>query len=1340
MFGDMTNSSTSKNSLYARLSNVRLQDERRFRARLKKARTERALEAIEKDLVHAEKRMAGISSRIPEVTYPAELPVSGRVDDIADAIENNQVVIIAGETGSGKTTQIPKICLDIGRGRRGMIGHTQPRRLAARTVAERIADEVGQKIGESVGYAIRFDDKVGQHTAVKIMTDGILLAEMQRDRFLNAYDTIIIDEAHERSLNIDFILGYLKRLLPKRPDLKVIITSATIDPERFAHHFADRDGNPAPVVEVSGRTYPVEIRYRPLVRMQGDKEVAVDELDGLTHALDELMNEGPGDILCFFAGERDIRDAMDAIVARKYKDVEVTPLFGRLSNAEQHRVFSSHRGRRIVLATNIAETSLTVPGIHYVVDTGLARISRYSNRTKVQRLPIEPISQASANQRSGRCGRVANGIAIRLYSEEDFEARPEFTDPEIHRTNLASVILQMALLRLGDIRNFPFVQAPDEKSIRNGIQLLLELGAIIEQNTHDASPKLTDIGRQIARIPVDPRLARMLIEAEKMHVLAPVTIIVAALSLQDIRERPMDKQQQADQMHSRFKDKGSDLMSYLALWAYLCSLKSRLSGNQFRKRLQREFLHYMRSREWRDLIRQLVSVYEDLYWNVDTTKLWCEDIPDLTSSPNLGGGAGSKQEKKSAPATPVEAAHSYFTDPDSIHKALLSGLLSHIGVRKGDSKEFSGARGTSFLIFPGSGLAKKPPEFIMASELVDTSRLWARGVAATNPEWVEELAPHLLKRTYSEPTWSKKRCAAMVHEKTLVYGVPIIADRLVQYGSIDEEAARDMFIRHALVQGEWTTHHRFYHENQEKLEQVRDLEEKARRRDITVDDDTLFGFYDRILPSHITSGIRFDHWWKRRRQKDPHLLDFDVDKLVNPDADTVAEESFPDAWHQGSLEFELSYHFEPGSPFDGVTVLIPLPLLATVDPEPFTWQVQGLRQELVTELIRSLPKHYRRLLVPAPDYAAKVLPRLIPYEGNIVDQLTSVFHSLGLRNVEPADFDLSSVSPHVQVTFAAIDKHGKIKDSDKDLQALQNRRSRQIRSSIGKAAKSSSSNLVRSWTKENLGSVPETVDTEVDGQKVTAYPTLVADKGGFKVQAMPTKAAAEMSMVQATMTMLLSAVTVGTKAMLKGLPLQQRVAVENYPHGGADGLVNDARIAAIRDLMIAHGGPVRSPDEFEDLKKKVAADAPSYVRQTVTALAPALYEYEALREELKNWDGPAIDDIRKQLNTIVPPNAVSTFGITRLKHLKRYIQAARIRLEDLEAQPDKDGERQDVVDRVTGQLASKLKKLPKSSAHSKKVKDIIWLIQELRVSLFAQRLGTAQKVSEKKISKQISAL
>lgn len=1338
----MTYSAPTKKSLYDRLGALTLLDERRFRARLKKARTDKALTAIEKDLLHAEKRAQSIAEHIPAISYPDALPVSQRVDDIAEAIANNQVVIIAGETGSGKTTQIPKICLELGRGRRGMIGHTQPRRIAARTVAERIADEVGQHVGDSIGYAIRFDDKVGPHTAVKIMTDGILLAEMQRDRFLNAYDTIIIDEAHERSLNIDFILGYLKRLLPKRPDLKIIITSATIDPERFAHHFADKRGKPAPIIEVSGRTYPVEIRYRPLVDTVDGKDIDIDVDEGLISAIQELMAEGPGDILCFLAGERDIRDAMETLNKANLPRVEVTPLFGRLSNAEQHRVFAPHKGRRIVLATNIAETSLTVPGIHYVVDTGLARISRYSNRTKVQRLPIEPISQASANQRSGRCGRVANGIAIRLYSEEDFQARPEFTDPEIQRTNLASVILQMALLKLGDIRNFPFIQPPEERSIRDGLQLLQELGAITEHNAADSTPRLTDIGRDIASIPVDPRLARMIIEAQRLHVLAPVTIIVAALSLQDVRERPLEKQQQADQIHARFKDRSSDLMGYLALWAYLCSLKDRLSGNQYRKRLQREFLHFMRAREWRDLVRQLVSIYEGLYWNVDTSLLWCEDIPDLTAPPNLGDGEASSHKGKDSRTqiTPVSAAHSYFSDSDSIHKALLSGLLSHIGARKGDSKEYAGSRGTSFLIFPGSALTKKPPEFIMAAELVDTSRLWARGVASIDPAWVEELAPHLVKKTYFEPHWSSKRCAAMVHEKVLVYGVPVVADRLIQYGSVDEEAARDMFIRHALVEGDWTTHHSFFHENQEKLLQVRDLEEKARRRDITVDDDTLFTFYDRILPTHITSGIRFDHWWKRRRQKDPHLLDFDPDKLINPDAATVEEDQFPDVWRQGTLEFELSYHFEPGSPFDGVTVRVPLPLLATADPAAFTWQVPGLRKELVTELIRSLPKHYRRLLVPAPDYADKVLPRLIPYEGTLVEQLAAVFQTMGLHDLETQDFHPESLSPHVRLTFAAVDRRGKITDSDKDLEALQARRSGQIRSSIRKAAKNSKSKTVRSWTQETLGEIPETVDTKVDGQEVKAYPALVAGNDGLSMQAMPTKAAADAAMVKSTLTMLLNAISVGTKGMLKGLPIQQQVAVENYPHGGAEGLVNDARVASIRDLMFAHGGPVRNPDQFAELKKNVTEETPGSVRRTVTVLAPALYEYESLREELKLWDGPAIDDIKKQLDAILPPNALSTFGIERLKHLRRYVQAARLRLTDLETSPDRDADRQDVMDRLNGQLTSKLATKPASIRHSKQYKDLIWMMQELRVSLFAQKLGTAHKVSEKKISKMISAL
>ena len=737
----------SKSELLDALQTVSIADERRLRRRLDKAQSADVLAHIARDIATSARVVERRAALIPDVDYPEQLPVSARRDDIMELLRDHQVVIIAGETGSGKTTQIPKMLLQLGRGRRGLIGHTQPRRLAARAVAERIADELDQQIGQSVGYAIRFDDKVSPTTSVKLMTDGILLAEMQKDRYLNAYDTIIIDEAHERSLNIDFLLGYLKRLLPKRPDLKLVVTSATIDPERFAHHFRDSDGKPAPIIEVSGRTYPVEVRYRPLVEQvqtkDGVKELDKDMIDGVVEACAELMREGDGDVLCFFASERDIRDCMEAIENKQWRGVEIVPLFGRLSNAEQHRVFAPHSGRRIVLSTNIAETSLTVPGIHYVVDTGLARISRYSTRTKVQRLPIEEISQASANQRSGRCGRVADGVAIRLYSQDNFDKRDAFTDPEILRTNLASVILQMISLRLGEIAQFPFIQPPDPKSIRDGLLVLQELGAISTNERSDV-PSLTAIGRDLARIPVDPRMARMLVEANRVGALDDVTVIVAQMTIQDVRERPLEMQAQADQAHARFKDKNSDFISALKLWDYIAESRDALTGNAFRKRMKQEFLHYMRIREWYDLVRQLRDVERGLGWS----------------------GADNVANER---------------DIEAIHKSLLTGLLSNIGARDGDSKEFQGTRGTKFMIFPGSALSKKPPAFLMAAELVETSRLWARDVAKIEPAWVEKAAGDLLRRSYSEPVWSRKRSAAMVHEKTMLYGVPITRDRLVPY-------------------------------------------------------------------------------------------------------------------------------------------------------------------------------------------------------------------------------------------------------------------------------------------------------------------------------------------------------------------------------------------------------------------------------------------------------------------------------------------------------------------------------------------------------------------------------
>ena len=1309
----------TKPQLYEALDGVPIADVRRFRRRLKNAKSPEALSAIGADVVKAEAAVAKRDALIPEIAYPENLPVSARREDIMELVRDNQVVVIAGETGSGKTTQIPKMLLELGRGRRGLIGHTQPRRLAARTVAERIADELGQNIGESVGYAIRFDDRVSESTAVKLMTDGILLAEMQRDRFLNAYDTIIIDEAHERSLNIDFLLGYLKRLLPKRPDLKVIVTSATIDPEAFAEHFADAEGNPAPIIEVSGRTYPVEIRYRPLVeQVQGKdgsvKEVDTDMIDGVVDACKELMREGEGDILCFFASERDIRDCMEAIEKQHWRGVEVVPLFGRLSNAEQHRVFAPHSGRRIVLSTNIAETSLTVPGIHYVVDTGLARISRYSTRTKVQRLPIEEISQASANQRSGRSGRIADGVAIRLYSEDNFEARPDFTDPEILRTNLASVVLQMISLRLGDINDFPFIQPPDQKAVRDGLLLLHELSAISDEERGGA-PVLTDVGRDIARIPVDPKMARMLVEANRLGVLDDVTVIVASMTIQDVRERPLEYQAQADQAHARFKDATSDFLSSLKLWDYIGDSRDELSGNAFRKRMKREFLHYMRIREWFDLVRQLRDVERQLGWS---------------RAENVAGER----------------------DADAIHKSLLTGLLSNIGARDGNSKEFQGARGTRFLVFPGASLSKKPPEFLMAAELVETSRLWARDVAKIEPAWVEATAGQLVKHSYSEPVWSRKRSAAMVHQKSMLYGVTIVRDRLVPYHRVDAEGARNMFIRHALLEGDWNRHHHFIDHNEALLAEAAEVEEKVRRRGLMVDEDTLFEFYDSRLPKTVTTARHFDSWWKKKRAEDKHYLDFDPAALLVDEGVDSSTTAFPEVWRQGSIDYALRYKFEPGDPFDGVTVDVPVPLLANLRPEGFDWLVPGLRSELAAEYIRTLPKALRKTVVPAPDFAERALEAIREKQDDdgaseadlretpFSEALADALHSIGGRGINGTDFNPSALPEHLKVTFAAIDRRGKVVDHDTDLGALKRRQAGKIKSSVSKAGRTSESDAVAKWTTDSLGAVPETVTTTIDGNEVDAYPALEATKNGVKVTVHPTKAAADASMVTATLTLLLREITVNTGQMTKGLPLRQKVAVDRYPHGGAAGLVEDARVAVIRDLMFSSGGPVRSPEEFDALVAEIRPQVAGGVRRVVVTLAPALAEYANIAAELEQWEGPAIDDMTSQLRFFLPKHAVTVHGIGHLQHLPRYIDAMRIRLEDMRLDPDRDADRQSVIDSVKAYLTQRMKALPAGRTKTKAYKDVLWLIEELRVSLFAQRLGTPKPVSQRRIEKKIDAL
>ena len=942
------------------------------------------------------------AASLPAITYPAQLPVSARQEEIAAAILANQVVIVAGETGSGKTTQIPKICLDLGRGINAMIGHTQPRRIAARSVAERIAQELGTKVSKEsiVGYQVRFTDEVSEHTLIKLMTDGILLAEIQNDPLLRRYDTLIIDEAHERSLNIDFILGYLARLLPQRPDLKVIITSATIDSERFAAHFGV-ESRPAPIIEVSGRTYPVEIRYRPLDGVESEPDSSQtnsaaasastdeprDQVTGILDAVDELMALGPGDILVFLAGERDIRDTEAALIdhlgpryaanessARLPGSVEIIPLYSRLSAAAQHRVFEKHRLRRIVLATNVAETSLTVPSIRYVIDPGVARISRYSNKTKVQRLPIEPISQASANQRSGRCGRVADGVAIRLYSQTDYEGREPYTEPEILRTSLASVILQMAALRLGNVADFPFIDPPDRRAIADGVALLTEIGAISANSKSMHEPRLTAIGHQLARLPIDPRLGRMLLEANKRGCASEVMVIVSALSIQDVRERPLDAQEAADAMHRRLADPTSDFLTYLNFWRYLRTQSRDLSGSAFRRMCRHEYLHYLRIREWRDVYNQLAQLARPLGINAQNIELPTRASIRAASDRLVPGSHAAGMANADVADAVVALGQSADTpDADAIHQSLLVGLLSNLGNYDERRREYAGARATHFTIWPGSGLRRKQYDWVMAAELVETSRLFARTVARIQPQWVEQAAKHLVKVTYGEPYWSTKKGAAMVHQRVLLYGLTLVADRPVTLASVGtdaaRQAAREMFIRSGLVEGGWHARHAFVERNRELLEDTAEVERRKRTHGILADDQALFDFYDERLPEKITSAAAFDNWWKHQRQDTPKLLDF-TRELLLPEGDNL--DGYPDTWHQGDLTLALTYVFEPGRLDDGVSVQVPIEVLTRLRPEGFDWLVPGMRPQLCVATIRALPKRVRRQLVPAPDTGARI--------------------------------------------------------------------------------------------------------------------------------------------------------------------------------------------------------------------------------------------------------------------------------------------------------------------------------------------------------------------------------
>lgn len=1310
-----TQSAPAPGALAPRLTELSLRDAHRLGRRLEGARKIRKPEAraavlaeIEAEIAKGEERMAGRRARMPEVTYPEQLPVSQKKDDIAAAIRDHQVVIVAGETGSGKTTQIPKICMELGRGVRGMIGHTQPRRIAARTVAERVAEELNTPLGETVGWKVRFTDQVDpEATFVKLMTDGILLAEIQTDRELRAYDTIIIDEAHERSLNIDFLLGYLAQLLPRRPDLKVVITSATIDPERFSRHFGD-----APIIEVSGRTYPVEVRYRPLLEEDGD-DADRDQITAIIDAVEELQKEGQGDILVFLSGEREIRDTADALAKKNYRFTEILPLYARLSHAEQHRVFQPHTGRRIVLATNVAETSLTVPGIKYVIDPGFARISRYSHRTKVQRLPIEPVSQASANQRKGRCGRTSDGICIRLYSEDDFNARPEFTDAEILRTNLASVILQMTAAGLGDIEKFPFIDPPDHRNIRDGVQLLQELGAL-DPAQKDPRKRLTDTGRKLAQLPVDPRLARMVLEADKNGCVREVMVIAAALSIQDPRERPADKQTQADQQHARFKDETSDFLAYLNLWRYLREQQKERGSSSFRRMCKQEYLNFLRIREWQDIYTQLRTVAKQM---------------------------GIHLNEDDAPA-------------DRIHVSLLAGLLSHIGmkdVKEGAKNEYLGARNAKFAIFPGSALFKKPPRFVMSAELVETSRLWARVNAKIEPEWVEPLAPHLIKRTYSEPHWEKDQAAVMAYEKVTLYGVPIVAQRKVNYGRIDPEISRELFIRNALVEGDWRTHHKFFSDNRRLLTEVEELEHRARRRDILVDDETLFDFYDRRIPEHVVSGAHFDSWWKRKRHEQPDFLDFEREMLINEKAGEVTKADYPDSWRQGDLKFRVTYQFEPGADADGVTVHIPLQVLNQVTDEGFDWQIPGLREELVTELIRSLPKPIRRNYVPAPNYAKAFLDRAVPLQEPLTTTMARELRLMVGVPFDAEDFDWDKVPEHLKITFRIVDERRRKLAEDKDLEALKLKLKPKARKALSQAAAATAEreggeSLERTgltdWT---IGTLTRVFETRRAGQPVKAYPALVDDGDTVSVRLFDTEAEQAEAMWKGTRRLILRNIPVNpAKFASDKLTNAQKLALSSNPHGSVQALFDDCAMAAADKLIGDFGGPVWDEESYRKLYDKVRAEIVDTTVRTVGQVQQVLAAWQACERRLKAVRSPALlpnlQDVRKQLDALVKPGFVTEAGVRRMPDLMRYLVAADRRLQQMPTNVQRDTTRMEKVREMQDEYAWLLEQMPQGRPVPRQVLDVRWMLEELRVSYFAHALGTAYPVSDKRIVKAIDAL
>ena len=1281
-------------SLFSQLIDIMLVDKRRLSARIHgigKIKSQEAQQAvaaeIEQQIEQARLRVEQRKSAVKNpIVFPESLPVSQCKAEIEKLLSEHQVIVVAGETGSGKTTQLPKMCLKLGLGNLGTIGHTQPRRIAARSVAARIAEELQTELGDLVGYKVRFNDQISDNTQIKLMTDGILLAEIQTDRFLNQYSCLIIDEAHERSLNNDFILGYLKQLLPRRPDLKVIITSATIDVERFSKHF-----NNAPIIEVSGRTYPVEVRYRPVA-----EEDDQDQLQGILNAVDELQAEGRGDILIFMNGEREIRDTAEALQKQNLKHTEILPLFARLSAQEQNKIFHPSGLNRIVLATNVAETSLTVPGIKYVIDPGTARISRYSYRTKVQRLPIEPISQASANQRKGRCGRVSEGICIRLYSEEDFNNRPEFTDPEILRTNLASVILQMTALGLDDIEAFPFVDAPDKRHIQDGVKLLEELGAFETVQTQSGEKRrLTAIGRQLAQLPVDPRLAKMLLSAVDFGSVYEVMIIVSALSIQDPRERPTDKQQASDEKHRRFADKKSDFLAFLNLWHYVQEQQKELTKNQFRRQCQKDFLNYLRIREWQDIYQQIRLAVREMGLPINSEK----------------------------------------AEYQQIHTALLSGLLSHIGLKEAEKQQYLGARNAHFAIFPNSVLFKKQPKWVMAAELVETSKLWGRMVAEIEPEWIEPLAEHLTKKSYSEPRWSKSRGAVIADEKVSLYGVPIVAARPVNYGAIDPRVSREIFIQSALVEGDWNTKHKFFKQNQQLIREVEELEHKSRRRDILVDERTLFEFYDQRIGTDVVSQKHFDTWWKKAEKQDPELLNFERSFLINDDAEQVSKLDFPNFWHQGNLKLKLTYQFEPGTDADGVTVHIPLPLLNQVEMTGFDWQIPGLREELVIALIKSLPKSYRRNFVPAPNYAQAFLGRAVPLEKPLLDTLIYELRHMTGVTVEAEHWNWEQIPSHLKMTFRVVDENSKKIAESMNLDELKFSLKDRVQESISAVADDGiEQSGLHIWS---FAELPQCYEQKQRGFSVKAFPAIVDEKDAVGIKLFETEFEQAVAMQQGLRRLLLLNVPSPIKYLHEKLPNKAKLGLYFTPFGRVLDLIDDCIACAVDKLIADFGGFVWNEEGFDKLRdfvrenvNEVTVDIAQKVEQILT-LTHQLNQ--RLKGKMDFTMAFALSDMKSQIAGLIYQGFVQKSGYARLPDLLRYLQAIDKRMDKLAQDVNRDRAAMLRVEQVQQAYQQLLAKLPKSKPISDEVAEIRYMIEELRVSLFAQQLGTKYQVSEKRI-------